>query len=306
MADWFRSVTVLGAAFAAAVVVTIGLSNVIVSGSPEPVAGGGDDPSGSAPPAPLVPIEGIGGHLTVTGDREGTLTLLREDNNSGYALEGDGTRMVFEGSPPDVAIAQVAWDGLNFFPEPSDCTITPGELDDSIGVGYAEISCTELTDIRDNGTVDINGTLGVALTLVGVSDLPDMGGSVTVGDETWEFDEAFLFAFASAAVAGEEDYNMILTHADTGEGCPGPACARTSLRFKYDVQTHQLALVNVERGGEDADVAGCNLGQTELGRLTPTTAVVELSIDCPAADVPGLGTVPITGTVIIQQVDFVP
>ena len=141
------------------------------------------------------------------------------------------------------------------------------------------------------------GTLGLALTTVGESDLPQMGGSVTVGEETWEFEEAFLFGFRVNQGAGTEDYNMVLT--DPAHG---------SLRFRYDVQTHRLTLVNVERDGEDADLAAgaCSLETNELGRLAPGTALVELSIDCPVADVPGLGPVAIRGTPIVQQIENLP
>ncbi len=306
MGDWFRSVTVLVMAFVGALVVTIGLANVIVpGGGADPQAAGGGDGDAATSPT-LQPIAGVGGHLAVTGEREGTLTLTRESNDERYSLVGDDARMVFEGDPPTVA--QVSWDGLEFFPEPEDCSITPGELDDQLGVGYAQVECTDLVDIRDGGTVSVSGTVGVALTLVGDSDLPESGGSVTVGDETWQFDAAMLFAVPFVAVAGEDDYNMILAREGTDEGCPGPDCSRTSLRFSYDVQHHRLTLVNVERDGEDADLAAgaCALESNELGRLTPGTAVVELTIECPAADVPGMGAVPIAGTVIVQQVDFVP
>jgi hypothetical protein len=303
MGDWFRSATVLVMAFVAAVVVTIGLANVIVpGGAPDTTTAHG----GATPAATIVPVTGVGGNLAVTGDREGTLTLTREANEGRYSLVGDDARMVFEGLPAEVA--QISWDGLEFFPEPGDCSITPGELDDELGVGYAEVECTDMADVRGGETVDLAGTVGLALTMVGESDLPEMGGSATVGDETWEFDEALLFAFAAPAVAGTEDYNMILADAGTDTGCPGPECSRTSLRFRYDVQTHRLTLVNVERDGEDADVpaGACDLGTNELGRLTPDTAVVEMTIGCPAVDVPGLGTVPVTGTVIVQNIEFAP
>ncbi len=151
-------------------------------------------------------------------------------------------RVVFQGSQPPV-ISQMSWEGLEFFPDPEACTITPGELDDEIGVGYAEIRCEGLADIRGGGTVDMAGTLGLALTTVGESDLPPMGGSVAVGDESWEFTEAFLFGFPVNLGPGTEDFNMVLT--DEGSG---------SLRFRYDVQTHRLTLVNVERGGEASDL----------------------------------------------------
>lgn len=307
MGDWFRSVTVLVTAFVGAVVVTIGLANVIVPGrAAGPQAADGTD-GGAATRAPsLQPIEGIGGHLAVTGDRTGTLTVTQESNDGSYSLEGGRARIVFVDSPP--IVSQVSWEGLEFFPEPEDCAITPGELDDRIGVGYAEVRCEGLSDIRSGETISMEGTLGVALTLVGESDLPEMGGSITVGEETWRFDEALLLAIPFAAVAGDADYNMVLARQGTDERCPGPDCSRTSLRFRYDIQTHRLTLTNVEREGADANLpaGACSLGTNELGRLTPGTAVVELTIDCPAADVPGIGVVPIAGTVIVQQLDFVP
>ena len=310
MGDWFRSITVLAAAFAAAVVVTIGLATVIVPGTAvDPQTAGEGNGDGATPKPTLAPIEGVGGHLTVTGDHTGTLSLLRESNAEVYSLEGDNARMVFRGSrPPEVT--QVSWTGLEFFPEPGDCAIAPGALDDEIGVGFAELRCEGLSDVRGGGTVTLAGTIGLPLTMVGESDLPEMGGSVSVGNETWEFDEALLFQFASPAVVGAEDYNMVLADENTDTGCPdnappGPQCPGTSLRFRYDVQTHRLTLVEVERDGTSAAVAAgaCSLATDELGRLSPSVAVVELSIDCPVAEVPGLGTVPITGTVIIQQLE---
>ena len=139
MGDWFRSVTVLAVAFVGAVVVTIGLANVIVPGGADEPQSAADDGDGPASETPTVePIAGIGGNLGVTGDREGTLTVTRESNDGKYSLVGDGARVVFEGSRPPV-VSQVSWDGLEFFPEPDACTVTPGELDDEIGVGYAEV-----------------------------------------------------------------------------------------------------------------------------------------------------------------------
>jgi len=297
MGDWFRSVTVLALAFVGAVVVTIGLANVIVPGGPsDPPPAAGDDDGRATPPASVPEITGIGGNLTVTGDREGTLTVTRESNEGSYSLVGDAARVVFQGSQPPV-ISQISWEGLEFFPEPEACAITPGELDDEIGVGYAEVRCEGLADVRSGETVSMGGTLGLALTTVGESDLPSMGGSVTVGDETWEFTEAFLFGFPVNLGAGTEDYNMVLTDEGTG-----------SLRFRYDVQTHRLTLVNVERGGEAADVdaGACGLQTEELGRLSPGAAIVELSVDCPEVEAPGLGAVPIRGTLIVQQIDSIP
>jgi hypothetical protein len=297
MGDWFRSVTVLAVAFVAAVVVTIGLAYVIVpGGAAEPRRAAGDAGGAATGTPSTPPITGIGGNLTVTGDREGTLTVTRESNQERYSLVGDGARVVFEGNRPPV-VSQVSWDGLEFFPEPEACTVTPGELDDEIGVGYAEVRCEDLVDVRGGETVSMAGTLGLALTTVGESGLPQMGGSVTVGEETWEFEEAFLFGFPVNQGAGTDDYNMVLTDPRHG-----------SIRFRYDVQTHRLTLVNVERGGEASELnaGACSLATNELGRLSPGAAIVELTIDCPVVDVPGLGAVAIRGTPIVQQIDAIP
>jgi hypothetical protein len=90
---------------------------------------------------------------------------------------------------------------------------------------------------------------------------------------------------------------MVLT--DEGNG---------TLRFRYDVQTHRLTLANVERDEEvaDLDPGACGLETQELGRLSPGVAIVELAIDCPAANVPGLGAAPITGTLVVQHIESIP
>ena len=257
MGDWFRSVTVLAVAFVGAVVVTIGLANVIVpGGASEPRSAAGDDDGTSAGG------DRPGDHRnrrqpTVIGDREGTLTVTRESNEGNYSLVGDGARVVFQGSQPPV-ISQVSWDGLEFFPDPDACTITPGELDDEIGVGYAE-SVRGPRRYPRRGTVGMAGTLGLALTTVGESDLPPMGGSVTVGDESWEFKEAFLFGFPVNQGAGTEDYNMVLTDPRTAHS----ASATTSR------PTGSPSSTSSEAARLRPDAAACGLETDELGRLSP-------------------------------------
>ena len=298
MNDWFRSLAVLGAAFAGAVVITFGLAVLIVPG----LAGsaqGPPDPASSGDPAAVETddpgaIPGLGGSLAVTGDREDTFRLTREHNGERYSLEGDKGRIIFEGRP--VEVAQMSFDGLEFFPEADDCTITPGNLDDRVGIGFAELRCENLTDIRDTGTFTFAGTIGMPLDMIAESDLPASGGTVEVGDETWQFAEAILFSFQRPAIAGDAEYNMELTDEAAG-GVIG---------FLYDIQTHQLTLAHVARGEESVDVPAdaCELREREIGRHNPRTAAIELSIRCAGVDVPGLGTVPISGTLIVDRVEF--
>jgi hypothetical protein len=76
--------------------------------------------------------------------------------------------------------------------------------------------------------------------------------------------------------------------------------------FLYDIQTHQLTLAHVALGGESVDVPAdaCELRQREIGRHNPRTAAIELSIRCSAVDVPGLGTVSISGTLFVDRIEF--
>ena len=78
-----------------------------------------------------------------------------------------------------------------------------------------------------------------------------------------------------------------------------------TLNVTFDIETRALTLDNVARDGADATLPeGCTLASTELGQLNPRTTVIELSIDCAAVEVPGLGAVPIRGTVIVERLEW--
>lgn len=297
MSDWFRSITALGAAFASVVVVTLGLAAIIVSGPalpPSPSDAAGPAPAASAPGNPaLTAIPGLGGDLTVSGDLEGTYTLNRLAEGPGYGIRGTDGRVFFDGSP--LSVVQMNLGGLSFFPTPEDCTITAGNLTDAIGVGRAELACAGLTDIRGNGTIDVRGTIGLPLDLLAVRELPLPGGSVTVGDDTWTFTDATLEAWQMPMLGGTRSYNMQLVDEESG-----------GLLFTFDIETRRLALEGVGHEGtvEILDPGVCELGTEELGLLNPRTTVLELTIDCAAVDVPGLGTVPIGGSVIVERLEW--
>jgi hypothetical protein len=292
VSDWFRSITALGTAFAGVVLLTLGLATLIVSGPvPPPQASdvAGPLPAASVPPDPaLTGIPGLGGDLVVTGDLEGTYTLNRLAEGPGYGIRGSDGRVFFDGSP--LSVVQMNLDGLSFFPSPEDCTITAGNLGNAIGVGRAELACDGLTDIRGNGTIDVRGTVGLPLDLLALRTLPVAGGTVTAGAETWTFAAATLEAWQMPLIGGTRSYNMQLVD-DEGEG---------GLFFTFDLETRRLALEGVGRQGtvEVVDPSTCDLATEELGQLNARTTVLELTIDCAAIDVPGLGTVPIGGSVV--------
>lgn len=299
MQDWLRSLTVLGLAFTTVVAVTIALATVIVpnrvvsSHATESTAPGATGPAVGRPEV-LPAIPGLGGTLQVTGDREGAFDLTRESLEGRYSLVGNDGRIAFEGRP--LQVAQISYEGWEFFPDPGECTVTPGNLDNRVGIGFAELRCNDLADIRDNGVITIAGTIGLPLDLLADSDLPESGGSVAVGDETWQFAEATLATWPSPVIGGHRSYNMELVDRERGG----------ALNFDYDQMTHALTLATVARGDADSDVpaGACALAREQLGRLNPRTTVVELTIDCPAVDVPGLGVTSITGTVVVDELQW--
>jgi hypothetical protein len=300
MQSWVRSLTVLGAGFGGIVVVTLGLAGLL---APEgatavgPTGSGAPLGSGAAAPSPpvLTGIPGLGGEITVTGDREGTLRLTQEVRQGGYALEGGGDRITFRGEP--VQVAQVSYDGLEFFPDPEQCSITTGNLGNAIGIGFADLRCDDLVDVRGNGTVSLAGEIGLPVDLLVGRQLPPTGGSATVGEETWEFEEATLVTWQQPAIAGVSEYSLSL------EDLGGPP---RELNFSYDFENHVLNLANVRVGNTDADVpeGACSFDRTELGHHNPRTLVVELTISCPSVEVPSLGVVAISGSVVVDELQW--
>lgn len=196
-----------------------------------------------------------------------------------------------------VEVSQVSYDGLEFFADPGQYSITTGNLDNAIGIGFAELRCEDLVDVRQGSTVSMNGEIGLPVDLLVGRQLPATGGSVTVGDETWEFDEATLVTWQQPAIAGPSEYSLRLE--DRG----GPPRA---LDFTYDFENHVLSLARVRVGNSDADVPddACRFDRTELGMHNPRTLVVELTISCASVHVPSMGSVAIGGSVVVDELQW--
>lgn len=298
MTDWLRSLAVLAASFAGVVVLTVALAVLIVPG-PVGTSGGtgvGDPSDAPATAAPIGDLDlaptAIGGTLVVTGDRNLNLVVDRESTDGQYGLIGDDARVFIGGDP--LSILQMNLDGLSFFPDPDECTITPGRLNQDIGVAGAHLRCEGVGDIRDDGVVTVDGVVGIAADMLGMrGDLPRSGGSITLEDETLEFADAVLYAFPSPAIAGEDQTNM------------GLVDGRMELYFTYDVQTHGIALVTIERDDVATEVppGACSISTRELGKLNPRTIVLDMTLACPAVELPDVGSVAIDGSLIVEQVD---
>src|SRR5690606_37802010 len=93
----------------------------------------------------------LGGQLTVTGAREGTIVLDHMANGPSFGLGNSKTRIFFQGGP--LAVTQLDHDGLSFFLEPEECQFTVSQSNEQAGLAAVAVSCPQLVDIRGNGTV---------------------------------------------------------------------------------------------------------------------------------------------------------
>ncbi|HEX7172662.1 MAG TPA: hypothetical protein VF365_08655 [Candidatus Limnocylindria bacterium] len=296
MADWFRSISVLGIAFASVVALTFGLAAIIVPRA----AGSAQDPNASSPnPSGPVAVPGdsdvttIGGTLEVSGARDALFVLDHEELGSRYAITGPDGRVIFEGNP--LTVAQISFDGLEFFLDPDECSVTPGERHDETGVAAAHLACEEIADVRDQGVVTVDGVIGVAADLVGLrGDLPVSGGTVKLGDETLTFDFAAMTIPSGAQFSGVFAGSLY-----------DPETA-TMITFTYDPQNHEMVLSEVgysmrePRQPARVPPDACSVNTTEIGLLNPHTRVVEMAIRCAAIEVVDLGTVTLDGTLIVE------
>lgn len=294
MPDWFRSVAVLGMAFVAVAVVTVGLAFVIV---PKPAASAPDGgasrdgaSSGAVPSSSTSSVTAIGGTLAVTGDREAAFTLDREDLSDRYALAGGQGRVIFEHADP-LEVAQISYDGLEFVLDPGECELTPGERHDPTGVAAAHLRCAEIADVRDDGVITIEGTVGVAADYLGLrGDLPQSGGTVQMGDET------FTFGFAAMTIPSSGNFSGIFA------GTLFDPESEAVITFSYDPQGHTMLLSEIAYGGDVVQVpaSACSVTTEEIGLLNPHTRVADMTVRCAAVEIPALGTVPVDGDLIVE------
>lgn len=121
----------------------------------------------------------VGGRLTVTGAREATLDLEPKGNGPNFGLGSSKTQLYLQGGP--LEITQMDHDGLSFFPDPDDCVFTIGERNEVAGLVAVMVSCPELTDIRGNGTLAVEGHLALPADIAIAVELPQTGGTSPSG-----------------------------------------------------------------------------------------------------------------------------
>jgi hypothetical protein len=313
MKAWAGGITILSAAFVGTVVVTIGLAAMLVPQSislpTEPEASASDAAAVARTPAPVEqPPDAIGGVLTVSGDLEGSIALDREEAEIGfefdpetqiarlqdgpYQLSGSQARITFARDP--LAVEQIDYEGLSFYLDPGDCEITPGALNPALGIASAAVRCEEIADIRDNGIITVDGTIHAAADVLGMrGELPASGGSLAVGSETVEVAEAraLLQRFGFDAATGLASLPILNDGMTEG------------VILTYDPHTREVDIDSIILAEQPIDASeACTVARTDIGLLNPRTSVVELAISCGGVDAPGLGAVPVSGSLVVDLI----
>lgn len=240
----------------------------------------------AADEGPFLP-EAVGGELQVTGDREGSFSLGREAGPPGYGLHGDEGRMHFDGSGTELELIQFSYDGLEFFPKEGDCIITPGEVNSGRGVAGAQVECPEIRDIRDTATITVAGRVGLPADMVVERDLPELGGTFTIGDETWAAEPSHL-------LPGEMVFDDASPRLRIGN-----AAGDAALSFASD----PLVLRAVTLGGEEHAVesASCSIARQDLVAVNPEVSIVEITVRCEEVEVDEVGPRPVEADVVVEE-----
>lgn len=234
----------------------------------------------------------VGGQLEVTGAAEGTVTLERTAHGPTYGLENAKTKIFFESDP--LTISQMSHEGLAFFPEPDACEFTAGEQNEETGLVGVEVSCPELVDIRNNGTITLEGVLALPADLVLELDLPERGGTVTIGGDTIDFgSDLHLFVGPSPDDHGVSEIRLTAV-SDSPQA---------TLVFPYDLESGLLRLgrVGYSGGSTDVDTGECSHDLSELAVINPQARILQLDFSCPEVQLANVGKVPIEGTLVFEE-----
>ncbi len=282
----------VGAAVLLAVAVAgVGALVLAPPGDNAPGAGGPVSPGAAGAPAEA------GAHADVSGDVTGSFDSTEAaGGRDDISFSSGNDRLLFGRDETGIYIEHFTFAGLDFYIDPGDCQTQVGDQDPSTGLTQVDFSCDELNDVRDKGTVAIQGRAVVPARLV-MTGIPEPGGQVVLrGDvaKTLDVSDPGWFTFPE------------------GEGPPG----RHDLdlwgqvdHLSFDeTASGGLTLVAVSVRGEEHEVAPgvCNPVVTQLVRISDTETMEKVEIDCPNVSLGEAGTVSITGTVVVDHLNMAP
>lgn len=312
MAGILRSLLILGGTATGVLVATLALTGMV---APAPVAVASPTPT----PAPsfdlAVAPTAIGGMVAVTGDRNAAFVLdagfseLRwissNDNSaammteSDYELRGPDGRVAFDRD--DGSVSEIEYDGLAFYLDPGDCDITKGVLDELSGLTSARLACTDIADIRDKGSISLDGIIGVPAEILGRPEhIPAAGGTVEVNGSPMTFTAPLMQFYglpSTDPAVPLENFNLL-----TGVGYQG-------IGFGYDAESEAFFLTAVFADADGVWYSRpldepCPVPAERLGDLSPRKWASRLTFDCTDVTLDDGTTATVTGTVVVDFIQM--
>jgi hypothetical protein len=235
--------------------------------------------------------DALGARLTISGARSDTVVLDDTVGGPTFGLGNSRTRIFFEGDP--IGIGQMSHDGLAFFPQPEDCEFTPGEHNEEAGLIAVRISCPDLVDIRDNGSITLEGIAALPADLVTELDLPEFGGVLTVGEEEWDIVDPVLIVGPGFRGGGAGELGLALNPDEPEKG----------MFLSYDLDSGRLSPGTLLYDGTVNELKGvaCFISDETIMVVNPQAEVNELTLDCDDVEIDGLGPIDIGGTIVYQK-----
>lgn len=318
--DTVMALAILAGTIAGVGAATMGIVALVVPASVTV----GDQPT----PAPSFDVgvapTAIGGRLTISGDRTGTMEFDTASGTGGRyevevggdsgtigsvspgpvtdpTLRGPNGRMVLDRDTADIKV--IEFDDLAFYLDPGQCTVTEGAINAEAGLMAARVDCPGIADVRGRGTVNVAGTVALPIeTIRGRGDLPPSGGSLVFVPEdevdggheiSVSFDEAEFF------LGGEPN--------DDGRITSGSFTPQGGLAVEYDPASGEFYVTQVAAGDYYAiSSEPCPIATRDLGRISETTRVVELEIDCGTMTDGDDTSTSVRGTIVADIIEVVP
>ena len=299
--DVATAVAILAGTVGGVAAATMGLTALIIPASATGVATATPVPTFDLAVAPTA----IGGQLAVSGDRSGTLLFESASGIGGRHQAGeDGTILILPDTPPALSgpdgritferdtgdVTLIEFDDLSLYLDPGECLITEGAINEEAGLMAALVECPDIADVRGDGVVSVAGVVALPIEIVrGRAGLPQSGGTVEVGGTPLTLDETVLFLDTAP-----DDDGRITAGTFTEDG---------GMAFEYDPAAERFYLTQVSVGDLYAVASEpCPITAHDLGRLSDTTTVVRMEIDCTDwADAEG-DLVTVAGTVVADVI----
>jgi hypothetical protein len=278
-------------------------ASVTVGDAPTP------EPSFDVDVAPVA----IGGRLDITGDRTGTMEFDAVSGiGSRYQVEGDVVSVAPASDPtlsgPDGRIAfdrdtaeitVIEYDDLALYPDPGECTVTEGAINDEAGLMAALVDCPGVEDIRGHGVVNVTGVVALPIeTIRGRGDLPPSGGTLVLERDEGDGPEADE---VSVSLEEAELFLDVVPNEGDDRLTAGSFTEQGGVAVQYDPAADAFYLTDVSVGDQYATASEpCPIAAEDLGRISQTTRVVRLTIDCiQMTDIEG-NPVSATGTIVVD------